>query len=75
MLQSPTTDALEISQRAADRLTGLDLTERSALLRDRFVTELAHYEADKAYLGVDKCAARCRWLSQLLTAVIGTADE
>jgi len=43
----------------------------STTLRDRFLTELAYYEADKPYHSVDKCAARCRRLSQLLTALEG----
>jgi len=47
----------------------------SEVLRRRFLAELAFYEADKPYLTADKCAARCQWLSQLLTAALCTADE
>ena len=74
MLQSPTTTTFDTPQSAANRLIGLDCTEQSALLRDRFLTELAHYEADKPFLTVDKCAARCRWLSLLLTAAVTAVD-
>ena len=51
------------------------LADPSALLRERFFTELAYYETDQPYLTADKCAARCQWLSQLLTAAVCTADE
>ncbi len=33
-----------------------------------FTQELAYYRADAPYLTVEKCAERCRFLSQLLTA-------
>ena len=70
MIQSLTSDLLETPQGAATRLIDLKLTEQSALLREHFLTELAYYEADRPFLTVDKCAARCRWLSQLLTAAL-----
>ena len=43
---------------------------RSAAGR-RFVQELAYYRADAPYLTVEKCADRCRRLSQLLSAALG----
>ena len=41
----------------------------------RFSQELAYYEADKAYLTVEKCAQRCCFLSALLTAAVLDARQ
>jgi hypothetical protein len=50
-------------------------TEDQAFLRSaagrRFVQEFAYYRADAPYLSVEKCADRCRRLSQLLSAALG----
>ncbi len=48
--------------------------EPAVLLRERLAQELAYYEADKPYLTTEKCAARCRWLSELLTALYQASD-
>ncbi len=36
---------------------------------ERFLKELAYYEADQQYLTAEKCAERCRRLSALFTAL------
>lgn len=71
MLQSVGTNVPKSSERQARCVGNLSLgADPSALLRDRFLTELAYYEADTPYLTTEKCAQRCRWLSQLLTAAV-----
>ncbi len=35
---------------------------------ERYLEELAYYQADQLYLPVEKCAARCAKLSALLAA-------
>ena len=37
--------------------------------------ELAYYRADAPYLTVEKCAARCLKLSELLTAALARNDR
>ena len=75
MPQSRASGAFNAPQGRLPDPTGLaPHTTPSALLRDRFLTELAYYQADQPHLSVDKCAARCRWLSQLLTAAVAAVD-
>jgi len=50
-------------------------TPSQAFFRQRFLTELAYYEADEPYLSVEKCAARCMKLSVLLTAALARSDR
>ena len=65
----------EASQNDADVAGGLALhTEASEFFRDRFLIELAYYEADQVYLTVEKRAERCRKLSVLLTLSVACAS-
>jgi hypothetical protein len=40
-----------------------------------FHQELAYYRADAPFLTVEKCAARCLKLSELLTATLARSDR
>ena len=65
--EAAATDAA-LPERRPRQPAGSDISTEFSL-RDRFLTELAYYEADKPFLTVEKSAQRCRLLSMLLTAI------
>jgi hypothetical protein len=67
-------NAFKLSQNAAHDDGGLATHTDPATFLQRFLTELAYYEADKPFLPIQKCAERCRLLSALLTAAVRGSD-